>query len=528
MRKCNPVRYNYAQERIKLNNKTAYTFKPAAFYSNPIDTQSGSVDLGTLRGLLTSMIAGATVSELLYHMPVHGLAWRVQENMEDLDMLGQIGYNHLAPLAIGATLGIIATPLVSKIVGPKDVRDIVKGEIETEENGIRKVEDPITLPRISFDQVQPAVPKAIKASGIIDSGPKALAPAEINKIGPIKPTPSKPVITHKEAKAHDATIAATPSQIVEEELIIESASPQVPSALLESTHKQIDKYIIEEKIAEGGFGRLYKAYDSGVGERRVAIKVMLPGRHEHEDRFIDEIKAIKGLNHPNIVTCFDEGWFKDPESKIDTLYLVLEFIEGKTLKQILEAGKVPVGQSIKYALGTIRALSFANNQGIIHRDINPNNIMIREDDPQLEHHERIKVIDFGLVKKVDVDGRTDADTLLGTIRYMAPEQIEKGIIDHRTDMYCLGLVLYNMLTGIKPYYELDDIQVFEAQTKQYPKGMESYSEFIELNPAVSRGLWQIMRSLLEKDPQNRYATYEELRRDLENELKKIERRRNNG
>jgi len=268
-------------------------------------------------------------------------------------------------------------------------------------------------------------------------------------------------------------------------------------------------YRILKKIGAGGMGEVYLAEDTKL-DRKVAIKFLNEEFSKDADklnRFIQEAKAVSALNHPNILTVYEIG------ENDDSNYIVTEFIEGKTLREHLSPKETNSLNSIlKIAVQVAEALSAAHQAGIIHRDIKPENIMIRRD-------RLVKILDFGLAKLVEkkletLDAEaetraqinTKAGTILGTVSYMSPEQARGKAVDERTDIWSLGVVLYEMLTGKNP---------FSGETIS-----DSLAALIHLEPKpldenLPSELQRIVRKTLQKDAGKRYQTIKDLLIDLE-------------
>ena len=216
---------------------------------------------------------------------------------------------------------------------------------------------------------------------------------------------------------------------------------------------QLGPYRIEAILGKGGMGEVFRAKDTRLS-RAVAIKVILPSRRHASDnteRFIQEARAASALNHPHIVTIYDVG------SKDDLLYLVMELIDGQTLRDVLATGPLPTPKLLTFAIQIGDALATAHAKGIMHRDLKPANIMITADG-------RAKIVDFGLAKlttpqdvstlsqpTVSLHTVTRPGTLMGTFGYMSPEQAQGGPVDLRADQFSLGAVLYEMATGRRAF-----------------------------------------------------------------------------
>jgi tRNA A-37 threonylcarbamoyl transferase component Bud32 len=211
-----------------------------------------------------------------------------------------------------------------------------------------------------------------------------------------------------------------------------------------ATPKKIGKYEIVGEISRGGMGIVYKGYQREL-DRHVAIKVISPQLLEHSEfveRFFREAKALARLNHPHIVQVYDA------DRDGNTVFMVMELIEGKSLRTLIKQGKMPSEESLKLIPQICDALDYAHTQGIVHRDIKPENILIT-------YRGDVKIADFGLAVLFTSDPNTprltSADALLGTYDYMAPEQRQASAnVDHRADLYALGVVMYEMLTGRLP------------------------------------------------------------------------------
>jgi serine/threonine-protein kinase len=230
----------------------------------------------------------------------------------------------------------------------------------------------------------------------------------------------------------------------------------------------IGRYQILEKIGAGGMGLVYKARDTHLG-RVVAIKVLPPGLTADRDlraRFVREAQAASALNHPNIITVHDIG----EAEGID--FIAMEYVPGQTLRDIMAGRQPTLSQAIEYATQIARALHAAHSAGIVHRDIKPANIIVTEQSPG---HPQIKLLDFGLAKLAEPfrqgdtsDAATMKGMVLGTAAYMSPEQAEGRVVDARSDIFSLGSVLYEMLSGQKPFHGVSHLAVLTAVLKNEP------------------------------------------------------------
>lgn len=267
--------------------------------------------------------------------------------------------------------------------------------------------------------------------------------------------------------------------------------------------KKIGTYNIESLLGSGGMGEVYLAQDEKL-RRKVALKI-LPAEYTTSDervkRFQLEARAISALNHPNIVTIYDVGSFENIN------YIATEYVEGKTLREPIEKG-LKVKEVLVIIIQCCEALSAAHSRGIIHRDIKPENIIVRPDG-------YVKILDFGLAKLSEIDfktmknfSQTAKGVIIGTPAYMSPEQVADEKVDHRTDLWSIGVVLYEMLTGINPYKKENRQAIFQAILSQEPPLASS------LNSEIPNDLDQILIKALEKDADLSYQTASDLRADL--------------
>lgn len=215
-----------------------------------------------------------------------------------------------------------------------------------------------------------------------------------------------------------------------------------------------NRYELIRVIANGGMGTIYEGLDTRL-DRKVAVKIMHPHLAQDEDfisRFIREAKAAASLSHPNIVNVMDQGW---NQSGIPAVFLVMELVEGETLRELLsQKGKFSVAETINYLAPVVSALAAAHNLGIVHRDIKPENILLSNDG-------RIKIADFGLARGAGL-GQTmtaEASVILGSVSYLSPEQVQRGIADSRSDIYSVGVMAFEMLTGKRPHISDSPLQI---------------------------------------------------------------------
>ncbi|OEV09525.1 protein kinase domain-containing protein, partial [Streptomyces nanshensis] len=201
------------------------------------------------------------------------------------------------------------------------------------------------------------------------------------------------------------------------------------------------RYRVESRIAVGGMATVYRAVDTRL-DRELALKVMHPSLAvdgAFVERFIREAKSVARLAHPNVVGVYDQG------TDGTYVYLAMEYVSGCTLRDVLrDRGALRPRVALDVFEPMLAALGAAHHAGMVHRDMKPENVLIGDDG-------RVKVADFGLVRAVDTQTSVGSDTILGTVSYLAPEQIEQGTTDPRTDLYACGVMLYEMLTGAKPH-----------------------------------------------------------------------------
>jgi serine/threonine protein kinase/Tol biopolymer transport system component len=249
-------------------------------------------------------------------------------------------------------------------------------------------------------------------------------------------------------------------------------------------------YRILAALGGGGMGVVYQAQDLSL-ERVVALKFLPPELTRDPDakaRFLQEARAASGLDHPNICTIHEVG-----ETDEGQLYLAMACYDGETLKQRLQRGRLPIDEALETAQQVARGLVKAHRSGIVHRDIKPANLMITADDV-------VKILDFGIAKLVGAAGLTRIGSSLGTPGYMSPEQARGDEVDPRTDVWSLGAVLYEMVTGRRPFRGDNDQAVLYALFNLQPDPVEP------LRPETPPELVRILGRMLEKDPDRRYPT----------------------
>jgi beta-lactam-binding protein with PASTA domain len=253
------------------------------------------------------------------------------------------------------------------------------------------------------------------------------------------------------------------------------------------------RYRVVARLGSGGMADVYCAEDTQLG-RRVALKVLY--RRFAEDaqfveRFKREASSAAGLSHPSIVGVFDRGEWDG------TYYIAMELIEGRTLKDVIrERGPAPPEAAVDIAVQILRALKFAHQRGVVHRDIKPQNVLVDDDG-------RVKVTDFGIARAGASD-MTETGSIMGTAQYLSPEQAQGRPVDARSDLYSVGVVLYEMLTGRVPFDAESPVTVALKQVSEAPIPPR------ELDPSIPPALEAVVLRTLEKEPELRYADADEL------------------
>ena len=253
--------------------------------------------------------------------------------------------------------------------------------------------------------------------------------------------------------------------------------------------EQFGDYNVRRLVGEGGMGKVYEGEEK-LSKRRVAIKVLHPELAKSDSGrklFVNEMQILAHLEHPNIVRSL---------ASIEAngqLAMVLEFLEGRTLRNVLlEDGRQSWAEAVRIVSAVAAALSAAHGQEppIIHRDLKPENIMILKDG-------NVKVMDFGIAKMLQAMNQTNTQSV-GTLQYMSPEQIDARTIDHRADLYSLGLVFYELLSGKPPFYSASPRQLLNMQCTEEPPPLEP-----EVRSGLPKGVEQLVFQLLEKAPEDR-------------------------
>jgi len=270
--------------------------------------------------------------------------------------------------------------------------------------------------------------------------------------------------------------------------------------------KQLGRYRIEAELGRGAMGVVYKAHDP-ILDRTVALKTIVldeeaEEREDYHSRFFQEAKAAARLNHPSLITIYDFG------EEDDLAYMAMELLNGSELDQRMTKEPIAIYDAISIAIQVAEGLAFAHDSGVIHRDIKPGNIMVLP-------RGRIKIMDFGIARLKISDVKTQLGTRLGTPKYMSPEQSSGGKLDHRTDIFSLGIVLYEMLTGVKLFRGDTLTQVLHNVVNFEPPPPS------KIKPEVSHLLDLVVRRAMEKKPSARYSSAWEMVDDLRQCLQEL-------
>jgi eukaryotic-like serine/threonine-protein kinase len=263
-----------------------------------------------------------------------------------------------------------------------------------------------------------------------------------------------------------------------------------------------ERYRLEEKIGSGGMSSVYRAFDPML-ERWVAIKLMhrdISNDPDQLERFRREARAVAQLNHPHVVTVIDAG--EDDGAP----YIVFEYVEGETLKdRIRRLGRLPVSEAVAYAIEIGRALESAHANRLVHRDVKPQNVLIDQDG-------RAKVTDFGIARSLEAQGLTATGRVLGTTDYVSPEQALGHEVTGQSDIYSLGIVLYEMLTGETPFKADTQVAVAMKHVR------EPLPDVQRRRPEISAALASVVEHATAKETQNRYQSVSQMVHDLEEVL----------
>ena len=271
------------------------------------------------------------------------------------------------------------------------------------------------------------------------------------------------------------------------------------------------RYELEELVGSGGMSNVFRAHDRLL-ERTVALKILheqFTRDQDYVERFRREARAVAQLAHPNIVTVIDRG------EQDGRQYIVFEYVDGQNLKELSACGPLDVREAIGLALQVARALSFAHERGLVHRDVKPQNVLLNDDG-------QAKVTDFGIARSLDVHGVTQTGTVLGTSDYIAPEQARGQKVDPKTDIYSLGAVLYELLTGDVPFKGDNFVAVAMRHVNEPPPSVLDRRPDCPLRPDLA-----IQRAMA-KDPEERFASMVEFCAELEACLAELDGRGDEG
>ncbi len=265
--------------------------------------------------------------------------------------------------------------------------------------------------------------------------------------------------------------------------------------------KIIAHYKIINQLGQGGMGVLYLAEDLELN-RKAVLKFLPPDMMNDSEtnlRFKREAQSAGSLSHPNIVTIYDVGVHENKT------FIAMEYVEGKTLREVIKNNELTIDRITDISIQICEGLNEAHSKGITHRDIKPENILIDEKG-------KVKIVDFGLAKVKNVSrGITKQDSTVGTLKYMSPEQIRNQNVDHRSDIWSFGVILYEMITGKYPFKGEHDASLFYSIINQSPEPLARYKA------DINEGFQRIIDKALEKDPETRYQHIDELLSDLRRE-----------
>ena len=269
---------------------------------------------------------------------------------------------------------------------------------------------------------------------------------------------------------------------------------------------QLGRYKITGELGRGAMGVVYKGEDPAL-DRTVALKTVIlsddaAGKDEYKKRFFLEAKAAGRLSHPQVITVYDFG------QEGDTAYMAMEFLKGKELRTRMQEGSISVPEAVHIAEQVAEGLGYAHEHGVVHRDVKPSNIMLLP-------HDKVKIMDFGIARMRASDHKTSTGLVLGTPKYMSPEQVSGSPVDHRSDIFSLGVVLYEMLTHTKLFQGEDTPQIFHSVANFQPPPPS------RVNSEVPPMLDFVVERALKKDPSVRYQDAFELAADLRSALSEL-------
>jgi len=281
-------------------------------------------------------------------------------------------------------------------------------------------------------------------------------------------------------------------------------APKKENGPVQFTHLG-DRYEVGQVIGRGGMAEVHEGTDTRLN-RRVAIKILRPDLArdpQFQDRFHREAQAAAGLNHPNIVSVYDTG--EQPVGELLVPYIVMEYVDGVTLEHMLINGpRIMPERSLEITAGILAALDYAHRHGIVHRDIKPANIMINT-------HGDAKVMDFGIARAISdaATSITASSGVMGTVKYLSPEQAKGELVDARSDIYAAGCVMYELLTGRPPFTGETLVAIAYQHVNELPKSPS------QVDPAISATLDAVVLHALAKQPEQRYQSAAQMRSDVE-------------
>jgi len=268
--------------------------------------------------------------------------------------------------------------------------------------------------------------------------------------------------------------------------------------MTDDPNRRIGDYEVLGVLGSGGMGKVFKVRNV-ISDRVEAMKVLLPdlaGRQELADRFLREIKLLASLDHPNIAQ------LRTALTLSNRLVMVMEYVEGTTLAARLEQGPIPPAEAMGYVTQVLNALAYAHGRNVIHRDIKPSNMMLMPNGT-------VKLMDFGIARASGDASMTVTGTTVGSLYYMSPEQVKGSAVDARSDLYSLGVTLYEMVTGERPFQADSDYSLMTAQLEQKPKPPG------QLRPGLPEHLNGVILHSMAKEPGERFQSAEEFRQALE-------------
>ncbi|MFX0200320.1 MAG: protein kinase, partial [Candidatus Hodarchaeota archaeon] len=279
-----------------------------------------------------------------------------------------------------------------------------------------------------------------------------------------------------------------------------TATIEAPKEELTTGSTFAGRYQIIEELGKGGMGKVYKANDTDIKEK-VAIKLIKPEISTDKktiERFQNELKFARKIRHKNVCQMFDLN------REEGTYYITMEYVEGENLKNMIRmSGQLGIGTAISVAKQVCEGLVEAHKLEVVHRDLKPSNIM-------LDREGIVRIMDFGIARSLKEKGITGAGVMIGTPEYMSPEQVESKETDHRSDIYSLGIILFEMVIGRVPFEGGTPLSVAVKHKTEAPQDPK------ELNPQIPEDLSKVILKCMEKDKEKRYQSADELRSELEN------------